>query len=68
MEEHHISKKALQQTVHCRRWVANPRKRWEDGVREGAAELLAIQTWKTKVKKREFWRQCIEEAKAWYGL
>jgi hypothetical protein len=27
MEEHHISKKALQQTVHCRRWVANPRKR-----------------------------------------
>jgi hypothetical protein len=64
MKEHHIPKKALHQTIHCKIQVGELRKQWEDGVREDAIELLGIQAWKTKAKDREFWRQCTEEAKA----
>jgi hypothetical protein len=68
MEEHVTSKKALQQTIHCKRRVGNPRKRCEDGVREDAVELLRIWAWETKAKDREFWGQHIEQTKARYGL
>jgi hypothetical protein len=27
-------------------------------------KLLGMKAWKTKAKDRQFWRQCIEEAKA----
>jgi hypothetical protein len=67
-EENRMPKKALQQTIHGNRRVGKPRKRWEDGMREDAVELLGIRAWKTKAKDREFWRQRIEEAKARYGL
>jgi hypothetical protein len=68
MEERRISKKVLQQTIHCNRRAGEPRERWEDGLREDAIELLGIRAWKTKAKRREFWRLRIEEAKAPYGL
>jgi hypothetical protein len=68
MEKNRMPKKALQQTTHGKRCVGKPRKRWEDGVREDAVELLGIWAWKAKGKDTEFWRQRIEEAKARYGL
>jgi hypothetical protein len=68
MKENRIPKKALRQTIHCKRWVGKPRKRLEDAAREDAVGLLGIRAWKIKASDREFWRQCIEEAKARYGL
>jgi hypothetical protein len=65
-EEHRKPKKALQQTIHCKRWIQKPRK-WEGGVREDATILLGKRTWKTKVKDREPWGQHTEEAKAQMG-
>jgi hypothetical protein len=49
-----IPKKAVQQTIHSKRRVGKPRKRWEDGVREDAIELLGMRAWKIKAKEREF--------------
>jgi hypothetical protein len=68
MEKNRMPKKALQQTIHGKRRVGKPRKRWEDGVTEDAVELLGIRAWKSKAKDREFWRHRIEEAKARYRL
>ena len=68
MEDHRIPKKALQQTIHSKRRVGKPRKRWEDGVGEDAIMLLDTQAWKTKAKDKQSWRQRIEEAKARFGL
>jgi hypothetical protein len=61
MEKHCILKKALQQIVHSMRRAGNPRKRWEDGVREDAITLLCTLAWKAKAKDRESWRQCTED-------
>ena len=47
VEEHRIRKKAQQQTVHCKRRMGKPRKRWQDGV-----TLLGIRALKTKTKDR----------------
>jgi hypothetical protein len=68
MEEHCTPKKALQQTIHSKRRIGKPRKSWEDGVTEDAVTLLVAWYWKTTAKDRVSWRQCIEEAKARYGL
>jgi hypothetical protein len=38
MEDNNIPKNALQQTIHDKRQVGKPRKRWEDGVRKNAVE------------------------------
>ena len=53
VEDHHIPQNALQQTIHCKRWIGKPRKRCEAGVREDAVMLLGIRAWKTKAKDRE---------------
>jgi hypothetical protein len=42
MKDNNIPKNALQQTIHGKRWVGKPRKRWEGGVRKDAVELLGI--------------------------
>jgi len=63
MVEHRISKKALQQRIRSKSKVEKCKKRWKDGVREGAVTLLGIQTWKTKATDRESWRQHTNEAK-----
>jgi hypothetical protein len=64
----HTPKKALQQTIYGKRATGKPGKRWEDAVQEDSIKLLGTKAWKTKAKDRQFWRQCIEEAKAQYGL
>jgi hypothetical protein len=61
-------KKDLQQTIYGKRAVGKPRKRWEDAVWEDSIKLLGTKAWKTKAKDRQFWRQCIGEATAQYGL
>jgi hypothetical protein len=68
MNDERISKKALQQTIYGKRAVGKHRKRWEDAVWEDSIKLLGMKAWKTKAKDREFWRQCIDEAKARYWL
>jgi hypothetical protein len=49
MNDERITKKALQQTIYGKRAIRKPRKRWEDAVWEDS--------WKTKAKDRQFWRQ-----------
>ena len=56
--------KVLQQIIHSKRRVGKPREMWEDGVRDDGIMLLGMQASKTKAKDREFWKQCIEGAKA----
>ena len=67
MVEHCMAKEVLQQ-IHCKRRVGKPRERWEDGVRDDGIMLLGTQASKTKAKDGESWRQCIEGAKAIFGL
>jgi hypothetical protein len=50
MEEHCIPKKALQPTIHRKRRVGKPRKRWEDGVTDNAITLLVTRVGKTTPK------------------
>lgn len=50
---YHITKKTQQQTIHSRRRVGKPRKRWEEGVREDAIALLGLWALKTKGKDTE---------------
>ena len=57
MEANRVPRKTLQQTIHCKRRIGKPRKRWEDGMREDAVMLLGLLAWKTKAKGRESWRQ-----------
>jgi hypothetical protein len=66
MEEH--CTKALQQTSHSKRRVGKPRKSLEDGMTEDAIALLGTRAWKTKAKDRESWRQCMNKAKAQFGM
>jgi hypothetical protein len=40
MKDECIPKKAVQQTIHGKRAVGKPRKRWEDAVREDCIKLL----------------------------
>ena len=54
--------------IYCKIRIGNPSKRREDGVKEVAVRLVAVQAWKTKAKDRESWRQRIEKAKARHGL
>jgi hypothetical protein len=68
MNDEHIPKKSLQQTIYGKTAVGKPRKRWEDAVQEDSVKLLGTKAWKTKTKDRQFWGQCTEEAKARYGL
>jgi len=68
MVEHRIPKKALQQRILSKSRVGKCKKRWKDGVREGAVTLLGIQTWKTKATDRESWRQHTDEAKDQFEL
>jgi hypothetical protein len=62
MELHRLPKKSRQQGIHCKRRIGNPRKRWEDEMKDDVVMLLGIRTWKTKAKDGESWRQRIEEA------
>ena len=68
MVEHSMAKEVLQQIIHSKRRVGKPRERWEDEVRDDSIMLLDTQASKTKAKSRESWRQCIEGAKARFGL
>jgi hypothetical protein len=69
MEEHRITKKALQQRICSKSRVGKCRKIWKDGVREDAVTLLGIiKTWKTKATDTESWRQHTEDAKDRFGL
>ena len=68
MVEHCMAKEVLQQIIHSKRRVEKPRERWEDGVRDDGIMLLGTQASKTKAKDGESWRQCIEGAKAMFGL
>jgi hypothetical protein len=40
MVEHCMAKGVLQQIIHSKRRVGNPRERWEDGVRDDGIMLL----------------------------
>ena len=51
--EHRIPKKDLKQTIHSKRRVGKPRKRWEDAAREEAVALRDTWASKTKAKDRE---------------
>lgn len=68
MDENRIPKKVLQQTIYGKRRRGKPKRRWEEAVREDAESLLKVKPWKTKAKDRDFWRRCINEAKARFGL
>ena len=59
-----MPKEVLQQIIDSKRRVGKPRERWEDGVRDDGIMLLGTQASETKAKDREFWKQCIEGAKA----
>jgi hypothetical protein len=50
------------------RSVGEPRKRWEDAVKQDAASFLRCRNWKLAANDRTLWRQKIEEAKARFGL
>jgi hypothetical protein len=63
INDERIPKKVLQQTTYGKRAVGMPRKRWEDSIK-----LPGMKAWKTKATNTQFLRQCIEEAKAQYGL
>ena len=67
MVEHCMAKEVLQQ-IHSKRRVGKLRESWEDGVRDDCIMLLGTQASKIKTKDRESWRQCIEGAKAIFGL
>jgi len=62
-----MPKEVLQQ-IHSKRRVGKPRERWDDGVREDGIMLLGTQASQTEAKGRESWKQCIEGAKARFGL
>jgi hypothetical protein len=53
-------------TIHSKRRLGKPKKRWADGVREDAVALHELG--KQKPKIRESWRQRTEEADARFGL
>jgi len=63
-----MPKEVLQQIILSKKRVGKPRESWEDGVREDGIMLLGTQASKTKAKCREFWRQCMEGAKALFWL
>jgi len=68
MAEHGMAKEVLQQIIHSKRRVGKPSERWEDGVRDDGIMLLGTEASETKAKGRESGRQCIEGAKARFGL
>jgi hypothetical protein len=68
MAEHCMPKEVLQQIIHSKRREGNPREMWEDGVADDGIMLLGTQASETGAKGRECWRQCIEGAKARFGL
>jgi hypothetical protein len=45
-----MAKGVLQQIIHSKRRVGNPRERWEDGVRDDGIMLFGTQASKTKAK------------------
>jgi len=63
-----MAKEVLQQIINSKRRVGKPKERWEDGVRDDVIMLLGTQASKNKAKNRKSWRQCIEGAKAIFGL
>jgi hypothetical protein len=63
-EVYRVRKKGSQRTVHSKRRVRKPKKRWEDGVTEGAVPLFGTWAGKTKAKGTESWWQRIEKAKS----
>jgi hypothetical protein len=63
-----MPKEVLQQIIHSKRRVGEPRERWEDGVMDDGIMLLGTQASETIDKDRKCWRQCTEGAKARFGL
>ena len=68
MVERCMAKEVLQQIIDSKRRVGKPRERWEYGVRDDGIMLLGTLASETKAKSRESRRQCIERAKARFGL
>jgi hypothetical protein len=67
MEGTRIAKKVLKAKFEEVRSVGEPRKRWEDAVRQDAASFLRCRNWKLAANDRTLWRQKIEQAKADLG-
>jgi hypothetical protein len=57
-------KKALRAIFTGSRPVGKSRKRWEDAVKEYAANLLLCRYWKLTAQNRNLWRQKLRETRA----
>jgi hypothetical protein len=64
MPEERIPRKVMMGRLEGVRRIGRPRKRWMDGIRTDAKELLKVKNWQARALDRKEWRHIIWKAKA----